>query len=161
EFRRVLFRSGRFEKIPFELESGTHTITATFVARTMTEDDDILENQIPGLGLDDVPVINLIDVVGPFEPTGVGETASRKKIFSCYPETEAEQRPCAEEIMARLAGQAWRRPVEHGELSRLMGFYDSGVEEGGFETGVQKAIMAMLASTNFMYRVEEAPAGLA
>jgi hypothetical protein len=152
---------GRFENIPFQIESGSHVITATFVARTLAEDDDLLENQVPGLGLDDVPVINLLDIVGPFNTGSVGDTPSRQEIFSCYPESDAEQRPCAEEIMSRLGEQAYRRPLEHGELQNLMGFYESGVQEGGFETGVQKAVMAMLSSTHFLYRVEEAPQSVA
>src|SRR5690606_3258137 len=38
---------------------------------------------------------------------------------------------------------------------------DDGAAQGGFETGVQKAIMAMLASTKFLYRAEPMPEGIA
>ncbi len=147
---------GRFENIPLHFDSGRHVLTAAFVARTMAEDDDILANFTPGLGLDDVPVINLIDIVGPFRAAGVGDTPSRRKIFSCYPQTEEEARPCAGEIMSRLGEQAWRRPLTHAELQTLLGFYEAGAVDG-FDAGIQRAIMAMLGSTNFLYRVERAP----
>jgi hypothetical protein len=38
-----------------------------------------------------------------------------------------------------------------------LNFYDNGHAEGGFETGVQKGIMAILASTKFLYRAEPLP----
>ncbi len=151
----------RFENIPFEMESGEHTLTAAFIGHTLAEGDDILQNPVHGIGMDDVPIITLLNVIGPFDVKGVGDTPSRNKIFSCYPDSEAEQRPCAEQILTRLAEQAYRRPATHGEVQNLMGFYDAGAAEEGFETGVQKALMAMLSSTNFLYRVEQAPDQLA
>jgi hypothetical protein len=147
----------RFANIRLHVEAGTHRLSAAFLARTFAESDDLLFPQQPGEGLDDIPIIVRLEVLGPFDSQGAEDTPSHRKIFSCYPEAEADARPCAESIVARLAEQAFRRPAAHSEVQTLMGFYDAGYEQGGFEVGVQKAIMAMLASTKFLYRAEEIP----
>lgn len=150
----------RFRDIPVTVGSGPHTITATFVGRTLAEGDDILQPLVPGEGNSDIPIIDGIQIVGPFDPGGIGDTPSRRMIFSCYPEAAEDARPCAEDIMLRLATQAFRRPVEERDLARLMEFYDAGYGADGFEAGVQRAIMAMLTSTNFLFRVEDIPSDL-
>jgi hypothetical protein len=151
----------RFRNIEIVAEGGPRRLTAAFVARSAAESDDLLVPLVPGQGQDDVPIITGLEIVGPYEPTGPGDTPSRRRIFSCYPNAPAEARECASTIVRRLATQAFRRPATDADMQKLMGFYDRGAEAGGFEVGVQKAIMAMLASTSFLYRVEHTPEGLA
>ena len=62
------------------------------------------------------------------ETTGLSETPSRKKIFSCRPTGAAEERPCARTIVTRLGGEAYRRPLtregnrrDHAVLRRRRG----------------------------------------
>ena len=57
--------------------------------------------------------------------------------------------------MRRLATQAYRRPVAEKDHARLMTFYARGRKEKNFEAGVTKAIEAILASPQFLFRVEE------
>ena len=97
---------------------------------------------------------------GPFNPVGVSESDSRKRIFSCRPTALAEEQPCAEEIIARLAAQAYGRAVKANDVSDLMGFYRIGVEQGGFEAGVRTALEAILVSPHFLFRMEREPAGI-
>ena len=59
--------------------------------------------------------------------------------------------------MRRLATQAFRRPVAEKDHARLMTFYARGRKEKNFEAGVTKAIEAILASPQFLFRVEETP----
>ncbi len=40
------------------------------------------------------------------------------------------------------------------DLAPVLGFYEEGREEDGFETGIRKGLMAILASTRFLYRAE-------
>ena len=94
---------------------------------------------------------------GPLTVTGMGESASRAKIFVCQP-TEVPARSCATEIVTNLAERAFRRPLEQADLSALMAFYDAGSREGGFETGVRDALSAILASPSFIYRAESGQA---
>ena len=41
-----------------------------------------------------------------------------------------------------------------------MSFYELGFADGGFELGVRTAIEAILASPDFVFRLEEAPSGV-
>ena len=43
----------------------------------------------------------------------------------------------------------------------LLAFYRAGREEGGFELGIQRGLMATLASTKFLYRTERHASGAA
>ncbi|MCP5146159.1 MAG: DUF1592 domain-containing protein [Gammaproteobacteria bacterium] len=147
----------RFENIHVPVTAGNHVIGASFVARTFAESDRIVDHLSPGEGMDNIPLVTGFKVLGPFNVEGVAQTESRKKIFTCTPANDAETRPCAEQIMTTLARQAFRRPATHADLATLMGFYDAGAEQGGFEVGIQKSIMALLASPKFLYRVETLP----
>ena len=156
--------NARFKNIAFEATAGPHTVGATFIQKTFAESDDLLFPQQPGEGLDDIPVVVRLEILGPFNSQGAEGSPSRAKIFSCYPDDPsdaAQARACAESIMGRLAEQAFRRPVGHAEVATLMGFYDAGYEAEGFETGVRKRIMAFLGSTKFLYRREEPPEDVA
>ena len=58
---------------------------------------------MPGGGQDSVLTLNLVEIFGPVTPAGLSSTASRDKIFVCYPESEVAQTPCASEIIGPLA----------------------------------------------------------
>ena len=94
--------NGRFENIRVPLTAGPHTVAATFVARTMSESDDVLQPFVPGGG--EVGIIEgeasplkiqRLEINGPFAASGLSPTPSRERIFSCRPETAAEELPCA------------------------------------------------------------------
>jgi hypothetical protein len=51
--------------------------------------------------------------------------------------------------------------VAAGDLDRLMDFYERGRAAGSFERGVAKAVEAILASPQFLFRVEGVPSGSA
>ena len=142
--------------IPAYIKAGTHEIIATFIERSWA-----LSNDINGGGkLTRMPRIGLgMEVEGPFAPTGISANESRNKIFICQPETEADERPCAERIAANLATKAFRRPVTDEDLAWLMPFYEIGrAEEGGFDSGVLELVTAVLSSPDFLYRAfESAP----
>ena len=60
--------------------------------------------------------------------------------------------------MRRLATQAFRGPVTDGDIADLMAFYDQGREDGDFESGMRMALQGILASPQFLFRVENTPA---
>jgi hypothetical protein len=104
------------------------------------------------------PHVKFLTISGPFNPTGPGDTASRRRIFLCRPAGSAEE-ACARRIVTTLARSAYRRPIRAGEVDTLLAFYREGRKKGTFETGVQLALRRLLASPNFVFRVEDEPAG--
>ncbi len=149
----------RFMGIKVQVPAGYHTIASGFIARSYAESDRIVDHLSPGEGQDNIPVVVQMKAFGPTNPIGVSDIASRRKIFSCYPASAAEQETCATQILSTLARQAFRRPITDADMVPLLQFYQSGLEQAGFETGVQKGIMAILGSTKFLYRAEPLPEG--
>jgi hypothetical protein len=163
-------RGMELKTTPITVRAGAHRITAAFLR---TFDGPVNDNIAPiGHSIADTQigaqygvttVAHLSDfvVTGPFNATGVSETASRRRIFSCRPTMPNEARPCAEQIVSRLGRAAYRRPLTADELKPLMGFYDQGAADagGGFEQGIRTALEAILASPHFIFRIEELPTG--
>jgi hypothetical protein len=154
---------------PIPVKAGPHRVSATFVR---IFDGPVNDNLTPveqsyadpeighQYGVTNLAQLRLLTIRGPYNPTGVSETPSRKKIFSCRPLSPAEARPCAEQIMTRLGTEAYRRPLNGNVVKALMAFYDQGAKEGGFEVGVRTALEALLASPHFIFRIEEVPNGV-
>jgi hypothetical protein len=149
-----------------DVRAGERRVTAAFIRKFEGVEDDLVtpidhtlaDTQI-GLsyGVTTLPHLQRFSVVGPFEVTGVSETATRRAIFTCRPTSPDEARPCAEGIVSRLAAKAYRRPVDDDDMAGLMSFYEQGVEDGGFEAGIRTALQAILASPHFVFRMERAP----
>jgi hypothetical protein len=92
--------------------------------------------------------------------TGAGDTPSRKRIFTCKPQSADQETACAKQILGKLAMLAYRRPVTDQDVSALMSFYQQGRTERNFELGVQTAIERLLVSPQFLYRAEKDPVNL-
>jgi cytochrome c551/c552 len=102
--------------------------------------------------------IDKVVIAGPYNITGRGDTPSRAKIFVCHPSNAGEEEPCARTILASLSRRAFRRPVTDADLKPLLAFYRRGRAEGDFDTGIEKALRAMLVSPSFLFRIERDPA---
>jgi hypothetical protein len=105
-----------------------------------------------------LPHLQSFSVTGPYNPTGISETASRRKIFTCRPSQEVQEERCAREIVSGLAAKAFRRPVTAEDMESLLEYYEYGAERGGFDSGIQAAIQAILAKPEFIFRFEQEPA---
>ncbi|MDP1570746.1 MAG: DUF1592 domain-containing protein [Vicinamibacterales bacterium] len=149
--------------------AGPQRVSAAFVQRFDGPIDDLMapiEHSLAdsrigtGLGISVLPHLRDFAVNGPFVVTGVSETPSRRRIFSCRPTGSGDEAACAAAIIRRLAGQAYRGPVSAEDFEGLMRFYELGRAKGGFEPGVRMAIEALLASPRFIFRMERAPAAL-
>jgi hypothetical protein len=148
----------RFVNIQQPVTAGPHKIGITFVARSYAQADDLLESLGGSGNLPRIPLATNLEIVGPAKATGMSETPSRKKVFICYPKNATEEAPCAKQIISNFARNAYRRPITDADLAAPMKFYEKGHETRGFEGGVQQAVMAILASPKFLYRVEGVPA---
>ena len=148
-----------------QVSAGAHRVSITF---TQTFDGPVNDNIAPiGHSIADTQIgsepgitnfahLRDMTVTGPYNPTGVSETTSRRRIFLCRPTSPAEARPCAERIVTSLGRAAYRRPLAPADLKGLMAFYDQGSKDG-FEAGVRTALEAVLASPHFIFRFEELP----
>ena len=155
---------------PVFVRAGPQRVTAAFVKRTEGPVEDLMSPHewsladrhtgISGYGLTLLPHLRDLVIGGPYEAAGISETPSRQRIFSCRPESAGESESCARDILTRLAGKAYRRPLLERDIAPLMAFYRTGEDEGGFETGIGTALTAILASPHFVFRMEEAPAGI-
>jgi hypothetical protein len=150
---------------PIPIKAGQYTLSAAFVRRFDGPYEDLIRPHdwsyagggSGGAGITTLPHLHDVIIHGPYKASGVSDTASRRKIFSCRPTSVAEQRPCARTIVTRLATSAYRRPVGAGEVDALLKFYDQGAAKGGFEGGVRSALEAILASPHFIFRIERQP----
>jgi len=152
---------------PIHVKAGAHRVTAAFLKRfegpindLMAPIDHTLADTEIGVayGITTLPHLRSLSIVGPHQVTGVSDTASRRQIFMCRPTAASDERPCASEIVRSLATRAFRRAVATRDLDRLMTFYDRGRAERNFEYGVLTALEALLASPQFLFRLESMPA---
>ncbi len=147
---------------PFFIPAGQHQVSVAFIRRAEGPYEDLIRPHdwsqagggSGGAGITTLPHLKDLVVVGPYNITGISETTSREKIFTCRPTSLEEEIPCARQILGDLATKAYRRPLVPGELEGLMGFYsDSRVEEG-FEVGIRTSLEAILASPHTIFRLE-------
>jgi len=153
---------------PVLVRAGQHKVVAAFVRRFDGPYQDLIRPHdwsfagggSGGSGITTLPHLRDLIVRGPYRATGVSDTASRRKVFTCRPTSGAEERPCARQIVSHLASGAYRRSVPTPEVNNLMQFYDIGATKGGFEGGVRTALEAVLASPFFIFRLEKQPEGV-
>jgi hypothetical protein len=150
----------RFQHIRVNVTAGPHELGATFVARALAESDDWLEPFNPRGGLERIPRIGGLEIAGPDAATGISETPSRRKIFSCHPANESEELPCAKQILSSLTRVAYRRPVTETDLTAPLRFFQAGRQGKDFDAGIESALVAVLSSPKFLYRAEFLPTNL-
>jgi hypothetical protein len=146
----------RFNHIRVRVKAGMHRVGATFVQRSFAQSDSPLQPIAMLPEMERAPTIPGVDISGPFNVTGVSETASRKKIFICRPASAEEELPCARRILARLAGEAFRRPATEADLEAPLAFYAVARQSRDFEAGIENGLTAILSSTKFLFRTESA-----
>jgi Protein of unknown function (DUF1592)/Protein of unknown function (DUF1588)/Protein of unknown function (DUF1585)/Protein of unknown function (DUF1595)/Protein of unknown function (DUF1587) len=152
---------------PIFVRAGPQRISAAFLRKFEGPVQDLIRPHdwsiastsiADAYGMTSLPHLRDLAITGPYDPTGVSETESRRRIFSCRPASPAEEIPCAEAIVSRLGSRAYRRPLGPRDLEPLMSLYRVGAEEGGFEAGIRTALEGILASPHFVFRLEEPPA---
>ena len=152
-------------RVRIPVKAGPHAIGATFIRKTNalleTErqpyDAHFNMDRHPRLQ----PAVYSVSIGGPFDAVGVGETPSRRRIFTCRPSSSsasAEER-CANTILSTLTRRAYRRPVTEEDLRMPMKFFRDGRNGADFDAGIEMALRAILSSTEFLFRVERDPAG--
>jgi hypothetical protein len=142
-------------KTRVRIKAGPRAVGVAFVRKTSAESDEPLQPRTRDHDLQNmngIPLVDYVDIRGPYEAAGPGETPSRRRIFSCRPSNARDEVACARTILSTVARRAYRRPVTNAEVDSLIGFYQDGREEGNkvgngnFEAGIQNALRLILAS---------------
>jgi hypothetical protein len=144
----------RFDNIHVKVKAGQRRVGVAFIQRSFAESDSTLRPVAMLPEMERIPRIPGLDISGPFNVTGLGDTESRRRIFVCRPTTPAEEAPCARRIFTNLAQQAFRRPVTDADLKAPMSFYQMGHDQDGFEAGIEGGLTSILSSTKFLFRAE-------
>jgi hypothetical protein len=105
-----------------------------------------------------VPAVAQLSITGPYAPRGAGDTPSRRRLFICKPTGQAaEDAQCAASILSATMRRAYRRPVTKADVEGPMVFYRRARTNGDFDAGITTALSAILASPEFLLRVESDP----
>jgi hypothetical protein len=152
--------------IRLPMKAGSRTVTATTILKSQAQKDDLikpfLRTTVDGLDITGDPSVDRLNIEGPFNQTGAGDTASRRKIFVCQPAASKDDLPCARKILSTLAQRAYRRPLKDSDLEEPLSFYQRRRNnKGSFDSGIESALQLILASPEFLFRFEPDPANVA
>ena len=157
--------SGVTVRIP--VPAGPHDVGVTFFRNpaALVEQARLpFQNPRRGGAAGPIPIVSSVTITGPYNPQGSGETPSRPRIFSCRPASADadEETRCAKRILSTVGRLAYRRSVTDADLDTLLGFYaDERAAGGAFEAGIELALRWLLASPDFLFRVEAPPLDVA
>jgi hypothetical protein len=106
----------------------------------------------------DVKVKSVV-VQGPMGKEHLVRPPNHEKFFplASPPTTEQERAQYARDILRKFATRAFRRPVDERNLDRLLKVMEVIAKQPGktFEQGIAQAMVAVLSSPRFIYRMEE------
>ncbi len=158
------FTADESMRVRLPIAAGRHEIVAAFVGRPAALSEEVarpfLRSFVGTSSRRGLPDVDSVLIAGPFDAVRPEDTPSRRRIFTCRPDARADELPCARSILSRLGRVAYRRPLEGPELDRLIDFYREGSRDGGFEAGIELALRFVLASPQFIFRLEAEPAAV-
>jgi hypothetical protein len=147
--------------VRLRVTAGPHTVAAAFVKKPSLLLETERQPYQAHFNMDRhpriTPAVYSLTVNGPYQASGPGKSPSRQRILVCTTPDE----PCVKRILSTLLRRAYRRPVADADLAAPLKFYREGVKEGGHEAGIEMALRGVLVSPEFLFRVEQDPAGVA
>jgi cytochrome c551/c552 len=154
--QRVKIAPGTSLEARVKVKAGPQTVGAAYIRQSPPGADDLWHVYASS------SVVSNVVISGPFNPTGLGDTPSRRRIFICTPASEADEAPCARKILSSLAQRAFRQQPSAEDLETLMAFYQNGRKNGGFNgdrfnPGIERAVARILADPRFVFRFEHEP----
>ncbi len=157
-------RGGRPMRVRFKTTAGVHAVGATFpqtnLAPILDLDKHFMRSTLqtgPTPGYTFFPHVGTVRIEGPFAAVPAQDSPSRRRIFVCRPRGVAEEAACARRIITRVTTNAFRRPASAADVDVLMDFFGAGRKGGSFDDGVEMVVARILASPQFIYRIEEEP----
>jgi hypothetical protein len=152
---------------PVKVTAGPKNVSASFIQKfegpvedaVMPYEQSLIDFSNADLpGLTNVPHLREMRIVGPKNVTGISETPSRRKIFTCRPASASDEIPCAKKIIAALTRQAYRRPATDADLEDLLSVYQHSRTASDFETGIRTVVQTIVTDPEFLFRFERTPA---
>ena len=131
-------------QVRFPAKAGPREVALTFLNRTPALLENLLEpfeKPTPGgpngyYTTQKGAYLRSIEISGPYEASGVGDTPSRRQIFVCRPRSadSREQTGCAKKILLTLARRAFRRPVTDADIGTLLTLVQRGEGSARFRS---------------------------
>ena len=153
-----------------KVKAGPQTIGVAFLEKSYAAIEDLVHRPLASTkdsnigmqyGYATVPHLARVDITGPYNATGPGDTTSRRHIFVCHPATVTDEAPCARQIVSNLVKHAFRRAPTDADFESLLSFYQQERNTtGSFEAGIEMALRRILADPEFVFRFEPPPAAV-
>ena len=141
------------------MKAGARVVTAAFVESEPVP-DPLARGRRGGSGAQasifaQGAAFDSMSIAGPFSARPTLDTPARRRILICTPANVREEEPCARRILTTLTRRAYRGLSAPADVEQLIGIYRNGRRARDFDTGIQRAVEAVLASPKFVLRVEQ------
>jgi hypothetical protein len=125
-------------------------------AKFLAEDGNHFDNTASALGMTSAQYEKYLAAATDLMVESLANPASTARFMTCVPAAASD--PCARQIIETFGLQIYRRPLEPAEVNRAMDVYNADLARGNAGSdAIGQALSAMLASANFLYRVEYDP----
>ena len=100
--------------------------------------------------------VHELDIFWPAEYQQRPSEESLRKVFTCGNPSGPYDPRCDRAILSNLASRAYRRPATGEEIDELVAIAAGARQRGGsYRDGISVAIAAVLASPNFLFRIDK------
>ena len=155
---------------PVKIAAGQRLVSAAFIKRAEGPVQDFVmpsETALNNLAAEVPGVTGLLHlttlgITGPRNVTGVSETPSRRKVFSCRPTGPADEEPCAQKIFLNAGAACLPAAGDQcGPRSPDDALPRGAEEPGRFRDRGQDGRPGDLSDPEFVFRFERTPPGAA
>ncbi len=105
------------------------------------------------------PTLDRVEISGPYDAQGVGETPSRQRIFVCKPAGRQDESACASKILSTLTRRAFRRDIGPTDVQPFLAAYHAARLKHSFDDSIAAALRDILLAPDFLFRLEFDPVG--
>ncbi len=100
--------------------------------------------------------VDSIELTGPLNLSADALPESHRRVFAgIRPTAERTRQQAAKEVIAKFGARAFRRPLTADEVKHYAGIFAAmDAPEVSFERAMKPALLALLVSPHFLYRVE-------
>jgi len=135
-----------------KLPAGKHQVVAEFLNDFYDKDAKDPKKRDRNL------YVNYLEVVGPTDLGPNDYPAMHRKLVAVRPSGAMGVKDAAKRNLRPLVNRAFRRKATEDEVDRLAGLVEEAVQQGdSFEQGMQVALIGVLVSPQFLFRIEADP----